>query len=286
MQTELARYVPDDPLRPEEYASVAEAAQAGRFVLYYQPKVDMRTGALAGAEALARAVADDGSVAAPGRFIDFLEQDGSIRELDLFVLERAMAQADQWRAAGLGVVPMAVNLSRVTLAHPSILASILAVQSRFPELPASALELEITERGDGIQNSELRRIVEQFRACGLRTSLDDFGSQYANLSLFTNAPFETVKLDRSLIAELTGNAMNRALVRDLVQICRSYGMTCVAEGVETAEQASILLEMGCLYAQGFYYGRPVPAEEFERSYLDRGGAAAPVETNSKEEQHT
>ena len=280
MQTAFTRRGEEELLPPEDYSSVTEAARAGRFLVYYQPKVDMRTGTLVGAEALARAVADDGGVVAPGRFIEFLEQDGSIRELDLFVLEQSMAQAERWRAAGLGVVPVSVNLSRVTLAHPSTLASILAVQSRFPDLPASALELEITERGSGIRNDELRSIVEQFRACGLHTILDDFGSQYANLSLFTTVRFETVKLDRSLIAQLGSNSMNRALVRDLVQICNTYGMTCVAEGVETREQVSALLEMGCFYAQGFYYGRPVPAEEFEQSFL---GGAGPARSQEKEE---
>ena len=282
MQMAFTQHGEEELLQPEDYSSVTEAAQAGRFAVYYQPKVDMRTGALVGAEALVRAVADDGSVATPARFIEFLEQDGSIRELDLFVLEQSMAQAERWRAAGLGVVPVSVNLSRVTLAHPSTLASILAVQSRFPDLPASALELEITERGNGIRNDELRNIVEQFRACGLHTSLDDFGSQYANLSLFTNVRFETVKLDRSLIAQLGSNSMNRALVRDLVQICNTYGMTCVAEGVETREQVSALLEIGCRYAQGFYYGRPVPAEEFEQSFLGGAGRAQ----SQEKEEHT
>ena len=270
MQVEFAgggAYGDPLPIRPEDYSSVAEATQAGRFLVYYQPKVDMRTGALVGAEALVRAVDDGGSIVPPGRFIDFLEEDGSIRDLDLFVLDQVMAQADQWRALGMGVVPMAVNLSRVTLAYPSALASILAIQSRYPDIPASALELEITERVDGIKTSELQGIMERFHACGLHMSLDDFGSQYANFSLFTNVKFETVKLDRSLIAELTANPISRTLVRDLVQICRAYGMTCVAEGVETPEQISALLDMGCVWGQGYYYDRPMPAREFEEKYL-------------------
>ena len=136
-------------------------------------------------------------------------------------------------------------------------------------MPTSALELEVTERGDGIKTAELQSIVEKFHACGLHMSLDDFSSQYANFSLFTNVKFETVKLDRSLIAELASNPMNRTLVRDLIQICRAYGMTCVAEGVETEAQVSTLLESGCVYGQGFYYSRPVPARGFEETFLRR-----------------
>ena len=255
------------PIHPEDYSSVAEAAQSGRLLVYYQPKVDMHTGALVGAEALVRGVADDGSIISPAQFIELLEEDGSIRDLDLFVLEQAIAQSDQWRADGLGIVPVAVNLSRVTLVHPSTLASVLAIQSRYPDVPASALELEVTERGNGIKTAEFQAIVERFRACGLHMSLDDFGSQYANLSLFTNVKFETVKLDRSLISELVSNPINRTLVRDLVQICQAYHMTCVAEGVETRDQVSALLEIGCTYAQGFYYDRPLPAQSFAQKYL-------------------
>ena len=258
-----------------------DAAQGGQFIVYFQPKVDMRTGALAGAEALVRRIGEDGAIIPPAQFIPLMEDTGAIRELDLFVLERSLAQAEQWRSAGLGIVPIAVNLSRTTLAHPATLASVLAIQSRYPDIPESALELEITERGDRMSTAELQNFVERFRACGLHMSLDDFGSQYANLSLFTNVKFETVKLDRSLIADLGGNPISRMLVRDLVEICKSCNVTCVAEGVETEEQISALLEMGCVYVQGFYYDRPLPADVFEQKYL-RGGVPARINEAGKE----
>lgn len=258
-----------------------DAAQGGQFIVYFQPKVDMRTGALAGAEALVRRIGEDGAIIPPAQFIPLMEDTGAIRELDLFVLERSLAQAEQWRSAGLGIVPIAVNLSRTTLAHPATLASVLAIQSRYPDIPESALELEITERGDRMSTAELQNFVERFRACGLHMSLDDFGSQYANLSLFTNVKFETVKLDRSLIADLGGNPISRMLVRDLVEICKSCNVTCVAEGVETEEQISALLEMGCVYVQGFYYDHPLPADVFEQKYL-RGGVPAKINEAGKE----
>ena len=141
----------------------------------------MRTGALFGAEALVRGVGDDGTVISPDQFIKELEKSGSIREMDLYVLNQALSQMDRWREEGLGVVPTSVNLSRVTLLHPNTMASILAVQSRYPKLPPEALELEITESAGSIETSELQEIVERFRSCGLRISLDDFGSQYANI---------------------------------------------------------------------------------------------------------
>ena len=239
----------------------------GQFTVYFQPKMDMRNGTLVGAEALVRRVAQDGSIILPSQFIPLMEETGAIRELDLFVLEQSLAHADRWRASGLGILPVSVNLSRTTLAHPATLAAVLAIQSRYPDLPGTALELEITERGDRLGTSELRHYVERFRSCGLRMSLDDFGSQYANLSLFATVKFETVKLDKSLIDNLGSNLISRMLVRDLVEICQTCGMTCVAEGVETQEQIAALLEMGGVYAQGFYYDCPLPPDAFERKYL-------------------
>lgn len=238
-----------------------------RFTVYFQPKLDMRTGKLSGAEALVRGIAEDGSIVLPSQFIEFLEEEGAIRELDLMVLECSLAQMSQWKKAGWETVPVSVNLSRVTIAHPSTLASVLAIQSRYPDVPSKALELEITEGGENVDNEELRRIVEQYHACGLRLSLDDFGSKYANLPLFANVKFDTVKLDRGLIAEVAVNPISRTLVENIVNICRKFQMSCVAEGVENAEQVSTLLDMGCELAQGFYFDKPLPLEEFERKYL-------------------
>ena len=266
----------------EDRSSVSEAVRDGGFTVYYQPKIDIRTGALSGAEALVRGVGEDGAIIPPSQFIPYLEDAGSIRELDLFVLEQSLSQLEQWRAAGLGIVPVAVNLSRTTLAHPSTLASVLAIQSRYPEIPASALELEVTERDSGIEASAFRAIVDRFHACGLRLGLDDFGSQYANLSLFTNVKFDTIKMDRSLIADVVHNPIAQTLVQDIVQICRTHHMTCVAEGVENRAQLDVLLKMGCPYAQGYYYDRPLPAQAFAEKYL-RGGTPSERRETRKED---
>lgn len=267
----------------ENYTGVGDAVHDGRFTVFFQPKIDMRTGRLSGAEALVRGISEDGSLIPPSQFIEYLEETGMIRELDLFVLEQSLTQMEQWRAAGLGIVPVAVNFSRITLVHPTTFASVLAVQSHFPDIPPSALELEITERGGGIETSELQSIVESFHSCGLRLGLDDFGSEYANLPLFTNVRFDTVKMDRSLINEVAGNPIGRMLVQNIIQICRTYDMACVAEGVETEEQLNALLEMGCPYGQGYYYDKPMPAQAFEEKYL-RGRAPAEQQRMNKEER--
>ena len=116
-------------------------------------------------------------------------------------------------------------------------------------------------------NEDFKKIIKQYHDCGLRLTLDDFGSQYANLPLFAGAKFDGIKLDKSLITEVTTNPISRTLIKDIVQICDSYGIDCIAEGVESEEQIDTLLEIGCICGQGYYYDKPLPAEEFTNKYL-------------------
>ena len=187
--------------------------------------------------------------------------------MDLYVLGHTLACMDRWRERGLKQVPVSVNFSRRTLFEPSTLASVLAIQSRYPLLPPELLEVEITESAGQVESSSLAEQLERFRELGIHFALDDFGSQYANIAIFTNVKFDSVKLDRSLIAQLADSPRGRMLVRDLVGICHSCGMSCVAEGVETQAQVAALTEAGCTCAQGYYYDRPLPAEQFEGKYL-------------------
>ena len=128
------------------FQEVEEAMHGGRFLVYFQPKIEIRTGALYGAEVLVRGMREDGSLVLPGQFIEQLEQTGAIRNLDYFVLDRTLFFLDRWRGEGMGELHVSVNLSRVTLFSPSALASLLAIHSRYPAVPAECIEFEITER--------------------------------------------------------------------------------------------------------------------------------------------
>lgn len=247
--------------------SVNEAVRLGRFTVYFQPKIHMLTGALMGAEALVRGLDEQGGLIPPGRFIGELEKNGDIRDLDLYVLDHTLSRMDRWREQGYQPVTVSVNFSRRTLFEPTTLASVLAIQSRYPLLSPRLLELEITESAGRVETGTLAEHLDRFRELGVRLALDDFGSQYANISIFTNVKFDEVKLDRSLISHLSDSAKGRMLVGNLVDICRSAGMTCVAEGVENQAQAAALTEAGCVCAQGYYYDRPLPVEDFEQKYL-------------------
>lgn len=240
-----------------------------RYIPYFQPKIDMRNGKLAGAEALVRGVDAEGNIIAPGQFIEELENSGKIRDLDLFMLESVLHQMSEWKKKGLEPVRVSVNMSRVTLFNPTILASVLAIQSHYPEIAADQIELEITETAGDVETAPLSGIVNNFGEYGIRFELDDFGSHYANMTVFSNIKFDTVKLDRSLVADLPDNEISCMLVENIIKICRNVGMRCVAEGVETHRQEEALLKAGCVYGQGYYYNKPLPPQKFEEIYLSQ-----------------
>lgn len=256
--------------------SAEEAVQLGRFTVYFQPKVRMETGALIGAEALVRGLDEKGNIVPPDRFIGKLEENGDIRNLDFYVLDRTLAMMDQWRQAGKKLFPVSVNFSRFTLFDPSAPASVLAIQSRYPQLSPDLLEVEVTESAGSVDSRTLSERMDRFRAFGVHFALDDFGSKYANISIFTHVKFDCVKLDRTLIADLASNTRSQMLVRDLVEICNASGMTCVAEGVETQAQVDELSKAGCAYAQGFRFDRPLSAEAFAKKYLE---LSAPIQAS-------
>ena len=246
-----------------------ESVPVVRYVPYFQPKIDMRDGRLVGAEALVRGIDKKGNIIKPGRFIEILEENGKIRELDFFMLESVLKQLSQWHKKEYDKITVSVNISRRTLFNPTVLASILAIQSHYPEIPSEQLELEITETAGNIEFATMADVVDRFRKFGIRFELDDFGSRYANLAVFSNVKFRTIKLDRSLINDLQSNDISRMLVENITGICKNFDMYCVAEGVENREQVDILLRLGCVYGQGYYYSKPIPAQEFEEKFLAR-----------------
>ncbi len=251
-----------------KYTDFRNAADNGKFTVYFQPKVDMTTDTLVGAEALIRGIGDDGSIIPPGKFIDAMEQNGTIRDLDFFVLDSTFSCLEEWYSKGFDPISVSVNISRVTLLDPTAPASMLAIQSRYPDALSGLIELEITESGCDIEKATLTHVMNNFRQFGMKFGLDDFGSHYSNISIFANVKFDTIKLDRSLINELSNNEANRMLVKNIIGICKKMGMTCIAEGVETEAQVSALLSMGCSVCQGYYYDKPLPAAEFTRKWLE------------------
>ena len=254
-------------ISPEEDSPWLKKQTSGRFMIYLQPKVDMRSERLVGAEALVRIADAQGNLMPHGRVIEEMENEGTIQELDYFVFDQALCAMSQWLQKGYPLVPVSSNFSRNTLLNPSSLASILAILSRYPDIPQDMVELEITETAGDYGNKAISELIQRFDGYGLQFSLDDCGGCYSNMSMLTDLHFHSVKLDRSMIRNISGNTASRTLVRDIVKLCKDSQMLCIAEGVETKEQADLLLEDGCLYGQGYYYGRPMPLQEFEKKYF-------------------
>lgn len=160
----------------------------------------------------------------------------------------------------------------------------MAIQSRYPDLDSGLVELEITESAGNVSQQTLTEVMEKFREQGLSFALDDFGSKYSNLAIFTNVYFESIKLDRSLVADIASNENNQMMVRDIIKICKNKKIHCIAEGTETEEQIATLARVGCDYAQGYYYDKPLKEKIFYQKYLRSERKEEQVEAEHKEQK--
>ncbi len=254
--------------------SVEAPAMLRNFIIHLQPKVDMRTREVVGAEALVRGVDAQGRIIAPAGFISQMEQGGMLRNLDLFVFSRVLWQLAQWKKEGLPLVPVSVNFSRYTLFDRATSGAVLAILSNYEDIDPGLIEIEITETACTVEHVTLERALAPYRRMGLRFALDDFGTGYANLSIFSQVRFETIKLDRTLVRDIPFNPMSRSLIESIVRISHEHRMVVVAEGVETESQAKTLVEKECFIAQGNYFEKPMDIRAFTSKCLAKEPAAA------------
>ena len=241
--------------------------KTGRLTVFFQPKVNLVTGRVMGGEALVRGTDSDGGLVLPEDFLPQMKEVGTIRNLDFFVLERVFSYLDMWIGQGMDPLPISINFAKETLMSDFALASFLAIQSRYPQVSPELIEIEIDA---DLRESEYDRIREQMAALrewGVRFSLDQFGRNDPDFTIFRNLSFHVIKLDRRLVREISKDEEIQNLVKEIAGICDGGGMSCVAVGVESMEQISNLIRSGCIRAQGFYYDRPLPAEMFRRKYL-------------------
>ena len=246
------------------------------FVVHYQPKVDARTGALTGCEALVR-WRRDGDIVGPGAFIEAAEDCGLISEIGDFVLEEACAAAARWREAGHECC-VAVNVSATQFEIGGFAERVLDVLER-TGLPPSLLELELTETVAMNNPDQVIRQVEPIREKGVRFAIDDFGTGHSSLASLTRMPFDTFKIDQSFVRQMETEPSARVVVETIIAMARALGYETVGEGVETPTQFAFLRLNGCTTAQGWYFGKPAPEEEFvKRLAADRQTADANTPT--------
>jgi diguanylate cyclase (GGDEF)-like protein len=242
------------------------ALEREEFVLYYQPKVNIVSGKLTGAEALIRWNDSVSGLTLPGRFIPILEETGLIHEVGRWALRQAIEDYQRWRNAGLPAVRIAVNVSPLQLRDPNFVAEIRRAVSVAADA-AAGLQLEITE---SVIMQDIDRSIGSLlaiRALGVTIAIDDFGTGFSSLNYLAKIPVDTLKIDRSFVVEMVSATGGLTLVSVIINLAHALKLNTVAEGVETEEQLRQLRLLGCDEMQGYLFGRPVPAEIFEQQYL-------------------
>lgn len=239
-----------------------QAIAQHQLQLYYQPQIDLASGRLSGVEALVRWQHPVRGMISPAEFIPAAEESRLIIPLGEWVLRQACAQAASWQRQGLALPQVAVNISAIQLQHGHLEESVLQALAD-SHLPASLLELEITESSLVDKTEQVIDSLKRLKAMGVNLSIDDFGTGYSSLAYLQTLAVDKLKIDQSFVRDLTLNQDNRAIVSAIVQMAHTLGLACIAEGVESQDIAAALHRLGCQQAQGYLYARPLPADELQ-----------------------
>ena len=244
-------------------AGLRRALKRNEFVLHYQPKVDLATGLISGAEALVRWNHPTRGLVRPAQFIAIAEDSGLILPIGNWVLREACAQARAWQDAGLPVTTMAVNVSAMQLRDKDFLNELFAIL-RETGLDARSLELELTESVLMKQADSTAAILQTVRERGVQVALDDFGTGYSSLSYLRKYPIDALKIDQSFVSHIDAAGDDASIVTAVISMARSLNLRVVAEGVETSEQLAFLQTHRCDQAQGYLFSKPVPPQNFAK----------------------
>lgn len=250
-----------------------EALEKREFQVYYQPKVDIRTGQIVGTEALARWI-HNGEVIQPFRFIPTMERNGFIIHLDLYILKRVCEAINEWIEKGYKLVPISVNISRNDISgvghDPRMLAERIIRIIKEYDIDPKYIIIEVTETTEASEQKDLYDFIKNMSEAGIATSIDDFGTGCSTLSVLRDFPVNEIKIDRSFINHEAFSTQDQIIIKSIIQMARQLNLNVITEGVETEEQARFLLELGCNHAQGYLYDKPLEQSAFE-SRLSVGG---------------
>jgi diguanylate cyclase (GGDEF)-like protein/PAS domain S-box-containing protein len=259
----VAVYGSDDDEERRKSVRVAtdlrQSIDRGDLMVHYQPKIELGTGMVDSVEALVRWAHPVRGILAPDAFIALAERTGLIRDLTTWVLATALRQCATWASEGMDL-PVAVNISPRVLGHAGFVTTVReALQAS--GLPASRLTLEITESSFPENTRLLSATLSQLRDLGVRLSVDDFGTGWSTLTKLKELPVQELKIDRSFVSTMAEDDTDRSIVRSILDLAHSLGLTVVAEGVETEEVADLLHDLGCPLVQGYLFSRPIPGQE-------------------------
>lgn len=258
-------FKPEMNARAVERQSIEEGLRRAlireEFALHYQPKINFKTGAIVGAEALIRWTHPTRGAVAPIQFIPVAEDTGLIVPIGNWVLRQACQQAQAWVMSGLPVGTMAVNVSAMEFRDKNFLEGLLAILKE-TGLDPRLLELELTESVLMKHAESSASVLQSLREIGVQIALDDFGTGYSSLSYLRKFPVDALKIDQSFVAQITATGDDASIVTAVINMARSLKLRVVAEGVETLEQLAFLHAHECDEAQGYFFSRPVPAQQF------------------------
>lgn len=239
-----------------------EALKNGEFVVYYQPKYQLRSETISGAEALVRWRDPEKGLVSPGIFIPIFERDGFIIQLDFFVYEEVLKDMVKWQNEGRRPIIVSMNVSRAHIGTADFLQKLTELVDSYG-VPRNRLELELTETVLGGKRQDILSFIVSCKRAGFQISIDDFGSGYSSLNLLKELPVDVLKIDREFLNETEESEKSSIIVKQVVEMAAKINIETLCEGVETRGQADFLKQIGCDMAQGFLYSRPVPREEFE-----------------------
>lgn len=254
----------DKLLREQAITESMETALAeGQFSVYLQPKYWLQDNTMAGAEALARWIHPELGFMNPGEFIPLFEKNGFITKLDRYVWEQTCKKLQQWRQEGYPDIPVSVNVSRADVYQEDLPETMSNLVAQYGIEPRQ-LHLELTESAYTENPNQIIAVVDELRSRGFVIEMDDFGSGYSSLNMLNQVHFDILKLDMKFIQTETAKPGEMSIMRFVVNLAKWLNLSTVAEGVETKAQLERLRDVGCDYAQGYYFSRPLPIPEFEK----------------------
>lgn len=242
--------------------SMAEALAENQFAVYFQPKISLTDGRLAGAEALVRWNHPEKGMISPGEFIPLFEKNGFITQMDEYVWEKTCALMKNWKEKGYPVIPVSVNVSRADFYQADLSECLNSLVRKYGLTPKE-LHLEVTESVYTENTVQILRMIEEMRSLGFVIELDDFGSGYSSLNMLNQMELDIMKLDMKFIRSEMLKPEDQGILRFIIDLAHSKKLSVVAEGIETSEQVDRIRKLGCDYAQGYYFSKPISESDFE-----------------------
>ncbi len=250
-------------------AYVETAIEQDEFLVYLQPKFDINTEKIKGAEALIRWNYKNREMLAPYRFIPYFEKDGTIDKIDDLVLRKICDAMDRWKKEGKPLYPVSVNLSRSRMYDENLIDKLTGIVDSYG-VDHHLIDFELTESATYDNMERMLYVLRELRDRGFKISMDDFGTGYSSLSLLTQMPIDTLKIDKSFVDTIADDDERNEdviLLRHIITLAKELGFVCLAEGAENRVQIDRLRDLGCEIIQGYYYSKPIPLGEYEEKYL-------------------